>query len=164
VPLMKELGITVSLILALNVATSITAAIAFAWIAPRVKPSNRGLRSIVIVRCCLILCWAAIPFLIGVNAMYVFALPLMLSLAFNILYSLIWLPITTFAIAQAPADLKGSVQGELISATALSGAVGSAIGGLLISAVGYSAGFIIAAGVALVTIPIFNRIDIGESG
>jgi MFS family permease len=164
VPLMKELGITDSLILALNVSISITAAIAFAWIAPRVKPSNRGLRSIVIVRCCLILCWAAIPFLIGVNAMYVFALPLMLSLAFNILYSLIWLPITNFAIAQAPADLKGSVQGELISATALSGAVGSAIGGLLISAVGYSAGFIIAAGVALVTIPIFNRIDIGESG
>jgi MFS family permease len=163
IPLMKDLGLTDSLILAINVSTGVTAAIAFARIAPRIKPNNRRLLSIVIARCCLILCWAALPIFLVYRSPYVFILPLVISIAFNVLYSLIWLPITTFAISQAPADLKGSVQGELISATALAGAVGAAVGGLLISVIGYSAGFVIASIVALATIPIFSKIDISES-
>jgi MFS family permease len=159
-PLMKALGLTDSLILAINVVTGVTAAIAFAWIAPRIESGyKRSLNLIVIARCGLILCWAALPFFLIHPIPLIFMLPLVISIAFNVLYSLIWLPITTFAISQAPADLKGSVQGELLSATALAGAVGSAIGGLVINAYGYTAGFVLASFIALLVIPILSRFD-----
>jgi len=159
-PLMKALGLTDSLILAINVVTGVTAAIAFAWIAPRIESSNkRSLNLIVIARCSLILCWAALPFFLIHPIPLVFMLPLVISIVFNVLYSMIWLPITTFAISQAPPDLKGSVQGELLSATALAGAVGSAIGGLVINAYGYTAGFVLASFIALLVIPILSRFD-----
>jgi len=159
-PLMKDLGLTDGLILAINVVTGVTAAIAFAWIAPRIKSSHkRSINLIVIARCILILCWAALPFFLIHSIPFVFVLPLIISVAFNILYSLIWLPITNFAISQAPDDLKGSVQGELLSATALAGAVGSMAGGLVMATFGYTAGFVLASIIALLTIPILSKFD-----
>jgi MFS family permease len=162
-PLMKALGLTDGLILALNVATGVTAAIAFAYIAPRVKSSKkRSINLIVLVRCFLILCWAALPFFLNHPIPLIFVLPLLILVAFNILYSLIWLPITNFAISQAPDHLKGSVQGELLSATALAGAVGSILGGVVIASYGYTVGFVLASIIALLTIPILSRFDLSE--
>ena len=162
-PLMKDLGITDSLILALNVITGVIAAIAFAWIAPRIKSSRkRSLNLIVIARCGLILCWAALPYFLVHSFSLVFILPLIISIIFNVLYALIWLPITNFAISRAPADHKGSVQGELLSATALAGAVGSVVGGIVITAYGYTAGFVLASIIALLTIPILSKFDMSE--
>ena len=162
-PLMKALGLTDSLILAINVVTGITAAIAFAWIAPRIKSSRKQtLNLIIVARCSLILCWAALPFFLIHPFSLVFIFPLSISIVFNVLYALIWLPITNFAISQAPANQKGSVQGELLSATALAGAVGSAVGGLVIAAYGYTAGFVLASIIALLPLPILSRFDISE--
>jgi MFS family permease len=163
-PLMKALGLTDSLILAINVVTGVTAAIAFAWIAPRIKSSNkRSINLVVIARCILILCWAAFPLFLNRPFNLVFLLPLGVSIAFNILYALIWLPITNFVISQAPDDHKGSVQGELLSATALAGAVGSALGGLVINNYGYTVGFILASIIALLSIPMLSRIDVSDA-
>ena len=162
-PLMKALGLTDSLILALNVATGVTAAIAFTYIAPRVKSSKkRSINLIVVARCVLILCWAALPFFLTSPIPLVFIFPLLISIAFNVLYSLIWLPITNFAISQAPENLKGSVQGELLSATALAGAVGSVLGGIVMATYGYTVGFILASQIALLTIPILSKFDLSK--
>ncbi len=162
-PLMKELGVTDGLILALNVVTGITAAIAFAWVAPRIKSgSKRSINLIVVARCCLILCWAVFPLFLALGSPLVFILPLLVSIAFNVLYTLIWLPITNYAISQAPPDHKGSVQGELLSATALAGAAGSLLGGLVMNSYGYTAGFILAAIISLLSIPILTRLDLGS--
>jgi MFS family permease len=163
-PLMKDLGLTDSLILAINVVTGVTAAIAFAYIAPRMKSSHKmSINLIVVARCILILCWAALPFFLIHPIPFVFILPLIISIAFNVLYSMIWLPITNFAISQAPEDLKGSVQGELLSATALAGAVGSVAGGLVMTAYGYTVGFVLASIIALLTIPILSRFEMSET-
>jgi predicted MFS family arabinose efflux permease len=116
----------------------------------------------VLVRCFLILCWAALPFFLNHPIPLIFVLPLLILVAFNILYSLIWLPITNFAISQAPDHLKGSVQGELLSATALAGAVGSILGGVVIASYGYTVGFVLASIIALLTIPILSRFDLSE--
>jgi MFS family permease len=162
-PLMKDLGITDSLILALNVVTGVTAAVAFAYIAPRIKSSQkRSINLIVIARCILILCWATFPYFLTHPVNLVFLLPLGASIAFNILYALIWLPITNYVISQAPTEHKGSVQGELLSATALAGAAGSAVGGLVIHAYGYTAGFILSSIIALLAIPILSRLDLSK--
>ena len=162
-PLMKALGLTDGLILALNVVTGVTAALAFAYIAPRVKSSKkRSINLIVMARCVLILCWAVLPFFLTNPIPLVFILPLLISVAFNVLYSLIWLPITNFAISQAPDNLKGSVQGELLSATALAGAVGSVLGGVVMASFGYTVGFVLASIIALLTIPILSRFDLSK--
>jgi hypothetical protein len=164
IPLMKEFGVSDGLILALNVVTGITAAISFAWIAPRVKSGRkRTINLIVVARCSLILCWAAFPFFLVSFSPLVFLLPLLISIAFNVLYALIWLPITNYAISQAPPDHKGSVQGELLSATALAAAAGSALGGLVINSFGYTVGFILAAIIALLSIPLLSRLDLSGS-
>jgi hypothetical protein len=163
-PLMKALGVTDSLILALNVATGVTAAIAFTRIAPRIKSGRRRtINLIVVARCSLILCWAAFPIFITTLSPLAFALPLAVSIAFNILYALIWLPITNYAISQAPPDHKGSVQGELLSATALAGAAGSALGGVVMNYFGYTVGFILAAAIAILTIPILSRLKLDST-
>jgi MFS family permease len=163
-PMMKALGVSDSLILALNVATGVTAAIAFAWIAPRIKSGRRrSIDLIVVARCGLILCWATFPFFLTTLSPLAFTLPLIVSIAFNILYALIWLPITNYAITQAPPDRKGSVQGELLSATALAGAAGSALGGVVINFFGYTVGFILAAIIAILTLPILSRLSLDST-
>ena len=160
-PLMKALGLSDSLILAINTAGGITLTIAFVRIAPQIKSSHKGLLNrVVAVRGGLMLCWAALPVFLFHQVSFVFIFPLAISIAFNICYAIIWLRLTTFAISQAPEGHKGSVQGELLSAAGAANAVGSALGGLAITAYGYTLGFVLAFIIAMLAIPILSRINI----
>jgi MFS family permease len=160
IPLMRELGLSDSLILALNAANGVAASAAFLWIAPRVKTKHKWLiERVVMARAGLILCWAALPIFLVHQVGFVFVFPLVISAAFNVLYAMIWLPMTNLAISQAPEDRKSGVVGQFISATSVAGAVGSALGGLAISAYGYSIGFIIASAIVMLSLPIISRID-----
>jgi predicted MFS family arabinose efflux permease len=76
------------------------------------------------------------------------------------LYAMIWLPLSTFAISQTPADRRGGVQGELLAAIGVANVFGSFFGGLVTEAFGYSIGFILASIIVMFSIPIFSRIDI----
>ena len=162
-PLMRALRLSDSLILAVNGAAGTMQAISFLWIAPRIKSNHKRLLSgIVGVRGGLILCWAALPILFVYPVSFVFVFPLVISVVWSIFYTIIWLPITDFAISQAPADRKGSVQGELYSTTAVASAIGSALGGVVLTLYGYTVGFAIASIIAMLTIPILSRIDMNE--
>jgi predicted MFS family arabinose efflux permease len=121
------------------------------------------LNRVVVARCCLILGWAALPIFLSHPVSFVFVFPLVISIFFNVFYAVIWLPITTFAILQAPSDRKGSVQGELMSVMGISNAIGSVLGGLAITAYGYTVGFVAASMIALLALPIISRINIMES-
>jgi MFS family permease len=158
-PLMRDLGLSDSIILAINAANSAASAFAFVKITPHIKSDNRWVKTIVSARVVLILCWAALPIFLVYPVSFVFVFPLVISIVFSIFYAMIWLPITTFAISQAPADRKGSVQGELQSAIGVANAIGSALGGLAITAFGYTIGFILASVITTLTLPIISRID-----
>jgi len=163
-PLMKALGFSDSLILAINIGNSCASAVAFIWIAPRIKSNKiRLLSRVVVARCCLILSWAALPIFLSHPASFVFVFPLVTSIFINVFYAVIWLPITTFVISQAPSDRKGSVQGELMSMMGASTILGSVLGGLAITAYGYTVGFVAASMIALLALPIISRINIIES-
>ncbi len=163
-PLMKSLGLSDSLILVINSAAVAAQAIAFVRIAPHMKSKGgRLLNNVVFARGGLILCWAALPLFYFPSVSFVFLFLLMASIVWSILYAIIWLPITNYAISQAPMDRKGSVQGELLSATGVANAVGSALGGLVITTCGYSVGFVLASVIAMLTIPIISRIGVIES-
>jgi MFS family permease len=162
-PLMRALGLSDSLILAVNCAAGVAQAIAFVRIAPRMNSGHkRLLNRVVVVRGSLILCWAALPIFFFYPASFVFIFPLIISIVWSVFYAIIWLPITNFAISQASADRKGSVQGELLSAVGVGNAIGSAFGGLVITAYGYTVGFVLASIIAMLAIPIISRIDIIE--
>jgi predicted MFS family arabinose efflux permease len=158
-PLMRELGLSDSLILALNVANGVASAASFVWIAPRMKNNYKKLGSLVLSRAGVILCWAALPYFLVHTTPLVFVFPLLLSIIFNVLYAMIWLPLTNFAISQAPEEHKSSVVGQLMSATGVAGAVGSILGGLAITTYGYTVGFIIASAIVVLSIPIVSRMD-----
>jgi MFS family permease len=160
-PLMKALGLSDSLILAVSCAAGATQAIAFVRIAPRINSDNkRLLNRVVVIRGSLILCWAALPIFFFYPTSFVFIFPLIISIVWSIFYAMIWLPITTFAISEASADRKGSVQGQLLSAVGVGNAIGSALGGLVITAYGYTVGFVLASIIAMLAIPIISRIEI----
>ena len=163
-PLMKALGLSDSLILALNVGNGIAAAASFIWIAPRAKTGTQHLKELILARSILVLCWAPLPLLIINPPSYVFIFPLIISAAINFFYAMLWLPLSSFAISLAPEDRKSSVMGQLISATAIAGAIGSAVGGILITAYGYSVGFIIASGIMLLAIRTVTRINSPDAG
>ena len=163
-PLMKALGLSDSLILALNVGNGIAAAASFIWIAPRAKTGPQHLKELILARSILVLCWAPLPLLIINPPSYVFIFPLIISAAINFFYAMLWLPLSSFAISLAPEDRKSSVMGQLISATAIAGAIGSAVGGILITAYGYSVGFIIASGIMLLAIRTVTRINSPDAG
>jgi MFS family permease len=159
-PLMKDLGLSDSHILAINGAAGAAQAIAFVELAPRITSNHKGVLSrIVAVRGGLILCWAALPLLFVHPVSLAFTILLIVSIAWNVFYTMIWLPITTFAIVQAPIDRQGSVQGELLSIIGVSNAIGSYCGGLVITAYGYTISFILASGIVMLTIPIISRVD-----
>lgn len=163
IPLMRVLGLSDSLILAVSSAAGVAQAIAFVRIAPRINSDHKQLLNrVVVVRGGLILCWAALPIFFFYPVSFVFIFPLIISIIWSIFYAMIWLPITTFAISQAPADRKGSVQGELQSSIGVANAIGSALGGLVITSYGYTVGFVLASIIAMLTIPIISRIDIIE--
>ena len=143
-PLMKALGLSDSLILALNVGTGLATAASFIWIAPHAKIGPQHLKKLITARALLVLCWAPLPIFIASPPSYVFIFPFLILAAINICYAMLWLPLSSFAILQAPEDRKSSVVGQLMSSTAIAGAIGSAIGGLIITAYGYIVGFVIA--------------------
>lgn len=162
-PLMRALGLSDSLILAVNGSAGAAQAIAFVGIAPRIKSDHKRLiNRVVVVRGGLILCWAALPIFLFHPVSFVFTFLLMISIVWSIFYAVLWLPITTFAISQAPPDRKGSVLGELLSTIGVANAIGSALGGLAVTAYGYTAGFVLASITAMLTIPIISRTDIIE--
>lgn len=159
-PLMKDLGLSDSVILAINALTNVASAVAFIKIVPLMKHDHkRLLKNVVVSRVGLILGWATLPIFLVRPFSLVFVFPMALSVAFTIFYTLIWMPIMTFAISQAPEHHKGVVQGELLSVIALANVVGSTIGGLVITYFGYTVGFVLAALIALLMIPIISRID-----
>jgi predicted MFS family arabinose efflux permease len=163
-PLMKALGLSDSLILAVNVGNGVAMAVAFVWIAPRIKSDNiRLISRVVITRSFLVLTWVVLPIFLSHPVSFVFVFSLVNSIVFHAFYALIWLPITTFAISQAPPDRKGVVQGQLMSVLGISNAIGSILGGLVITAYGYPVGFVAASIIALLALPIFSRINIIES-
>jgi MFS family permease len=159
-PLMKDLGLSDSAILAINALTNVASAVAFIKIAPLMKHDHKSLlRNVVVGRVGLIFGWAALPIFLIRPSSLAFVFPMALSVAFTVFYAMIWMPITTFAISQAPEHHKGVVQGELLSIIALANVVGSTIGGLVITSLGYTVGFVLAAIIALLMIPIISRID-----
>jgi MFS family permease len=162
-PLMKALGFSDSLILALNVGNGIAAAASFIWIAPRAKTESKHLSRLISARALLVICWAPLPIFIANPNPYVFIIPLLVSAAINVFYAMLWIPLTSFAISQAPEDHKSGVVGQLISATAIAGAIGSVVGGLIITALGYTVGFVVASIIMLLAIPIVTRINILDS-
>lgn len=161
-PLMKDLGLSDSAILALNVVCGIAAAASFVLMAPRAGSGPGHLRKLIMARAALVLCWLPLPLLIGRPPSFVFVFPLLFSAAINVFYAMLWLPLSSFAISEAPADRKSSVVGELISATALAGAIGSAVGGLIITMYGYSVGFAVASVIMLLATQTVNRMDYQE--
>lgn len=109
------------------------------------------------------LCWAAFPIFFAYPVSFFYVFPLVITTVWSVLYSMIWLPITNFAISHAGPEHRGSVQGELLSTTAIANAVGAALGGLAITAYGYTPGFVIAAVIAVLAIPLLSRVDITEA-
>jgi len=161
VPIMKDLKLSDSTILAINAVTGTSAAVAFSKIAPAVKTNHKRLiSSMTILRTALILYWSAFPIFFIYPVQYVFVFPLLSSIAFPITYAIMWLPIVTSAISFAPPNRRGATQGELLSIFAIANAVGSAIGGYMISTFGYTIGFAVAAMFTLLSAPIFSRIDL----
>ena len=158
-PLMKALGLSDSVILALNVGNGVAAAASFIWIAPRSRNGPQYLKKLISARALLVLCWAPLPLFILNPPSYVFIFPLIISAAINVFYAMLWLPLSSFAISQAPEDRKSSVVGQLISATAIAGTIGSAVGGILITVYGYSVGFIIASIIMLLATQTVTRIN-----
>jgi len=57
----------------------------------------------------------------------------------------------------------GAAQGQLLSIVAFANVVGSAIGGVVITAYGYTFGFVIAGVLSMLAIPIFSRIDMMQT-
>jgi MFS family permease len=163
-PLMKAIGLSDSVILALNVSNGIAAAASFIWIAPRAKNGPQHLKKLISARALLVLCWVPLPLFIPSPPSYVFIFPLLISAAINVFYAMLWLPMSSFAISQAPEDQKSSVMGQLISATAIAGAIGSVVGGILITTYGYSVGFIIASIIMLIATQTVTRINSPDAG
>ncbi len=111
-PLMKDLGLSDSTQLAINAATNAAVAFTFVKIAPRIKLDQKGAFHIALIsRGSLIFCWAALPLFLVHPVSFVFVFPLILSVVFNVLYAVVWLPITTFAVSQALRRRWGSRSG-----------------------------------------------------
>jgi MFS family permease len=160
-PLIKILGLSDSLILTINIVSNLATALAFIWIARRAKsPNKSSINRILVVRCGLVLSWAALPIIFFHSVIIVFTFSLILNILTSMLYAMIWLPLSTFAISQTPADRRGGVQGELLAAIGVANVFGSFFGGLVTEAFGYSIGFILASIIVMFSIPIFSRIDI----
>jgi MFS family permease len=159
-PLMKDLGLSDSIILAINALASAVPVITFSRIAPSLKQNHKKIiNTAIFSRGFLMLCWGALPIFLIYPFRYVSVFPLLFSLLFPFFYSILWLPITTFAISSAPENNKGSAQGELLSAMAVANALGSALGGLVITTMGYTVGFIVAAIISVIAAPVISRIN-----
>jgi MFS family permease len=161
-PLMKDLGLSDSAILAINTSVYAVLALSFAKIAPSLKQERKKLMNKAIYgRALLIIGWGIFSLFVTRSFPYVliFIFPLILIATINLLYTILWLPIVTFTVSSAPEHSKGSSQGELLSVIALSNALGSALGGLVMGSMGYTIGFVTAAIISVLAVPIISRIE-----
>ena len=160
-PLMKALGMSDSLILALNAVASFVSVFAFSKIVPSLIQSRRKLiNKAIIMRSAFILGWAGISLLLIYPTPYAFVFPFLLSVIWPIFFAMVWLPIVTYAISSSPVNEKSTTQGALLSSIAIANAVGSTVGGFVMSTFGYTIGFISAAIITLLSTLLFSRIDI----
>ncbi|MGQ9552200.1 MAG: MFS transporter [Candidatus Bathycorpusculaceae bacterium] len=157
-PLMKALGMPDSSILALNASASFVSIFAFSKIIPSLKQSRRELISTAIIwRSIFILGWAGVSLMLAYAIPYASVFPFLLGTIWPVTFAMIWLPIVTHAISSSPPNGKSAAQGALLSTTAIANAIGSALGGFVISTFGYTIGFISAAIITLLSAPIFSR-------
>jgi len=163
-PLMKYLGLSDSMQLAISAATNAAVAVTFVRVAPLIRTGEKKPVQIALIsRGALIFIWAILPLLVLRSIPSIFAITLTLSVVFNILFAVLWLPITTFAVSQATVGGGGAAQGQLLSIVAFANVIGSAIGGVVITAYGYTLGFVIAGILSMLAIPIFSRIDMMQT-
>jgi predicted MFS family arabinose efflux permease len=159
---MGDLGLSNSAILAINTSIYAVWTLSFAKIAPSLKQDKKKLMNKAIYgRALLIVGWGILSLFVTRSFPYalIFFLPLILTSTFNLLYTILWLPIVTFTVSSAPEHSKGSSQGELLSVLALSNAFGSALGGLVMGSMGYAIGFFTAAIISVLAVPIISRIE-----
>lgn len=160
VPFMSAIGLSASMILAINVAENTAAVFSYSRLVPKARMEYQRLVSLMmVIRGVLIASWAALTMFLFYRSSWAFVFPLTFEVLFLICYALVWYPIMCFAISQAEFNRKGTIQGELLAIVALANVIGSLIGGLLIGIFGYAIGFLASAAIALLSLPIIHFID-----
>jgi MFS family permease len=159
-PLMNLIGMSNSLILALNASASLVSVFAFSKIFPSLKQSRRKLiKTAIFWRSAFIFGWGGISLLLFYPVPYGFVFPFMLGVIWPVSYAMVWLPIVAYVISSSPANQRSTNQGLLMASIGAANALGSTLGGIVMSTFGYTIGFISAAIIALLSMPIFSRID-----
>jgi predicted MFS family arabinose efflux permease len=161
VPFMAAIGMSASLILSVNVAENVATVISFSNVVPRVRMEyQRLVASMIGIRSLIILGWAGLTVFLVYRAPFAFVFPFVFLVIFLVCYALIWYPIMCFAISQAQYNRKGTTQGELLAVISLASVLGSLIGGFVIATFGFAVGFAVAAGIAVLALPILHYINI----
>ena len=161
VPFMAAIGMSASLILSVNVAENVATVISFSNVVPRVRMEYQKLvASMIGIRSLIILGWAGLTVFLVYRAPFAFVFPFIFLAIFLVCYALIWYPIMCFAISQAQYNRKGTTQGELLAVISLASVLGSLIGGFVIATFGFAVGFAVAAGIAVLALPILHYINI----
>ena len=161
IPFMKAIGLSASLILSINVAENVATVVSFSTIVPRIKMEYQKLISATMAsRATIILIWAGLTIFLAQRTDYAFVFVLILEVLFLTCYAIVWYPIMCFAISQAHFDKRGTTQGELLAVVSLANVLGALIGGLVIGGFGYAIGFVVAAVITVLAIPIMHYINI----
>lgn len=161
VPFMAAIGMSAILILSVNVAENVATVISFSNVVPRVRMEYQKLvASMMGIRSLIILGWAGLTVFLVYRAPFAFVFPFIFLVIFLVCYALIWYPIMCFAISQAQYNRKGTTQGELLAVISLASVLGSLIGGFVIATFGFAVGFAVAAGIAVLALPILHYINI----
>ncbi|MEM2875769.1 MAG: MFS transporter [Candidatus Bathyarchaeia archaeon] len=160
IPLMKRLGMSDSMILALNAIAGIVSVLAFGKIIPSLR-QDRGklIHTATILRGSFVLGWALSSLFLLYPVPYSFLLPFMLGVIWPINYAMIWLPILSYTISHSPANEKSVTQGKLVSITAIANVIGSIFGGAVMAMLGFTVGFVLASIIIFLSMLIFSRID-----
>lgn len=160
VPLMNAIGLSASVILSINVAENLATVISYSTLVPRVKLDYQKLVALMMgSRSAFILCWVGLTVFIATRVSYVFIFPLILEVLFLLCYALLWYPIMCFAISQAQFNKRGQTQGELVAVVSLANVLGGVIGGVVIGTFGFAVGFLVAAGISALAIPILRYLN-----
>ena len=161
VPFMNAIGLSISLILAINVAENVATVFSFSRLVPRVRMEyQKVVTSMMVTRALIILSWAGLTIFLVYPSSYAFIFPLTFGILFLTCYALLWYPIMCFAISQAEFNRKGTTQGELLSTVSLANVLGALIGGVLIAMFGYAVGFIVSAVITVLALPILHYVNI----
>ena len=130
VPFMSAIGLSASMILAINVAENSAAVFSYSRLVPKIRIEYQRLVSLMmVIRGALIASWAALTVFLFYRSSWAFVFPLTFEVLFLICYALVWYPIMCFAISQAEFNRKGTTQGELLAIVALANVIGSLVGG-----------------------------------